>query len=114
MKIALGAVNVRIHCNVGFNISGFEVLRIKYKKSDSDQTTGYWAGTLGTVDKTFNDGTTFKANEYFYYNTQDNDIDVLGEWSVQGYVQKIGGLDTHGDDDEGYDAWSTLSVRNHL
>ena len=113
MDITLNAVGVRIIADCVVNVDTSSVRKIKYVKSDADQTSGEWDASLGTVDVTV-DGEVIEANTYIYYDTVTDDIDVLGAWKIQGYVELSGGLKVHGMDNEGIYSWSTLNVKETL
>jgi len=55
-----------------------------------------------------------EANTYIFYDTEAGNIDVLGEWKIQAYVELTSGFKDHGADDEGIYDWSILNVKEHL
>lgn len=113
MNIPLDAIGVRIIADCVENVSTASVRKIKYVKSDDDQTAGEWAATLGTTDITV-DGELIEANTYIYYDTLVDNIDVLGTWKIQAYIELSGGLKIHGMDNEGIYSWASLNVKEHL
>ncbi len=116
MKVLKGAIGVRIVADCVSNVSTALVQTIKYTKSDG--TTGEWTATVGTasidVDNESGETITYEAYTYIYYDTLIDDIDVLGDWKVQAYVELSGGLKTHGNDNEGKNPWGLLRVEDVL
>lgn len=57
------------------DLASAEVTRILYKKPGG--TEGYWEATVSGTD--------------LVYNVQNGDIDVVGQWTFQAYIE-VGGL----------------------
>ena len=72
-KIYKNDIGTKIILNLGVDMSGASVRQIKYTKPG--RISGNWAATLGADDKSI------------YYLTVDGDLDEIGRWTVQAYIE---------------------------
>ena len=73
-KIHKDDVGTKIILDVGTDVSTATDLRIVYKKPNG--VSGYWPAQLDPEDPT-----------KIYYIVQEGDLDVVGVWIVQAYVE---------------------------
>jgi hypothetical protein len=64
-----------IQVDVGSDVTGATTSRIKFIKPDG--TSGYWNATIST--------------QYLRYTTVEDDLDQVGEWDAQAYVELAAG-----------------------
>jgi hypothetical protein len=84
-------VKITLDCNL--DVSAYTNLDIKYRKPDG--TTGVWDATIDPTD-----------NAKIYYQCDNDDLDIDGEWKVQAYVS-VGASQLHG-------KWDTFEVHEPL
>jgi hypothetical protein len=73
--VFLNDIGTLINVDVGSDITGATVHQIKYIKPDG--SSGNWDATVST--------------QYLQYTTADGDLDELGDWEVQAYVETASG-----------------------
>lgn len=73
--VFLNDIGTLINVDVGSDITGATVHQIKYIKPDG--SSGSWDATVST--------------QYLQYTTADGDLDELGDWEVQAYVETPSG-----------------------
>ena len=71
-KIYKNDIGTKLSFNADMDISAAEVLKIKYKKPSGDINS--WNAIL-------------EGTEEAYYITEDGDLDEIGKWEVQLYVE---------------------------
>lgn len=111
MRIPKDTVGAKIIADCVSDVSTQTALEIHYRKP-GETTSSTWVGTLGT-DAITVDGVTYEANTYMYYITQSGDLDTVGEWKLQGYVELSGGFEGFGKDGIN-SAWQILKVSETL
>ena len=73
-KIYKNDIGTKIKLDAGCDISAATVLKILYSKPGKTRVEGEWAASA--------DGT-----NYAYYLTQAGDLDVIGTWHIQLYIE---------------------------
>ena len=73
--VFLNDIGTLINVDVGSDVTGATVHRIKYIKPDG--TTDFWDATVLT--------------RYLQYTTVDGDLDQVGEWKIQALVTTASG-----------------------
>jgi len=76
LSIFLNDIGTLVNVNVGTDISGATVHRIKYVKPDG--TSGFWEATISN-------------SQYLQYITIDGDLDQIGEWIIQALITTVSG-----------------------
>lgn len=67
----------------GFDLTGQTSLGITFTKPDGSTLVIDSGVTVGSGDRTNDDGTTFLSGEYAKYTIADGDIDQEGEWQAR-------------------------------
>ena len=67
---------VTISVNSGIDLSTYDDLFIKFKRPNG--TVGHWPAILDPTD-----------NLKMYYNTDVDDLDIAGEWTIQAHAEEL-------------------------
>lgn len=68
---------ITISVDAGIDLSTYDDLYIKFKRPNGTQ--GFWVATLDPLD-----------NLKMYYNTNVNDLNMAGEWTIQAHASEVG------------------------
>ena len=80
---------ILIDINAGISLTGYD-LRIKFKRPNGH--IGWWLATIDPTDA-----------KHMYYETDTNDLNMPGTWSIQAYAYQAGVARLHG-------KWCTFEV----
>lgn len=84
---------IRLVLNASIDLSGYTDLYIKFKRPNGSM--GFWDATLDPLD-----------NNRMYYDTTDSDLDMEGNWTVQGHAEAAN-IHLHG-------LWTNFKVNTPL
>jgi len=76
MKVYKNDIGTKIQLDAGCNISAADVLKILYSKPGKTRVEGEWVASPEGTDSA-------------YYLTQAGDLDAVGKWHIQLYIESL-------------------------